>query len=40
MGGIGGGSDLDLKRKIAMLEAENSKLKDNAQGGRGGGRGG
>lgn len=30
-----GGSDMDLKRKIAMLEAENKNLKET-QGGKGG----
>jgi hypothetical protein len=33
---MGGASDLDLKRKIAMLEAENKNLKEGgSQGGRG-----
>jgi len=33
---MSGGSDMDLKRKIAMLEAENKNLKETSQGGRGG----
>ena len=35
MGGMSGASDMDLKRKIAMLEAENKNLKESAQGGAG-----
>ena len=36
---MSGQSEMDLKRKIAMLEAENKSLKESSQGG-GGGRGG